>query len=157
MATSKELPARLQRDPICQRTALIAPNHDLFAIRPYVARVAADMLWMILSCPTRNLGIHHGNRFSEHFRPLAGIKYAQSAIELRAKRRANHLYPLRDGSEKAEGFPRGARETMVARYKRRQLGVSGWPVRRKALGFFGHVVWQASGWRETRLHQATQK
>ena len=37
---------------------------------------------------------------------------------------------------------------MVARYKRRQLGVSGWNPERKALGFFGHVTWQASGWRE---------
>jgi hypothetical protein len=109
------------------------------------------MLWMILSCPARNLGFHHGNRFSEYFRPLAGIKYAQSAIELRAKRRANHLYPLRDGSEKDEGFPRGARETMVARYKRRQLGVSGWNPERKALGFFGHVAWQASGSLETAV------
>ncbi len=65
-----------------------------------------------------------------------------------AKRRANDPDPLRDGSEKSEGYPRGARETMVARYKRWRLGVSGWNPERKALGFFGHVAWQASGWRE---------
>lgn len=76
------------------------------------------------------------------------MKYAHSAIELIAKRRANPLNRLRDGSEKAEGFPRGARETMVARYKGPQLGMSGWNPERKALGFFGHVTWQVSGWRE---------
>jgi hypothetical protein len=37
---------------------------------------------------------------------------------------------------------------MVARYKRRQLVVVGWNPERKAIGFFGHVTWQASGWRE---------
>jgi hypothetical protein len=42
------------------------------------------------------------------------------------KRRANHLHPLSDGSEKDEGFPHRARETMTARYKRWQLGVVGW-------------------------------
>jgi hypothetical protein len=62
-----------------------------------------------------------------------------------AKRCTNRLHPPRDGSEKYERFPRGARETMVARYKKWQLGVSGWSARRKALGFFGHVTWQASG------------
>ena len=40
---------------------------------------------------------------------------------------------------------------MVARYKRRQLVVVGWSAKRKAIGFFGHVTWQASGWRETGL------
>ena len=40
---------------------------------------------------------------------------------------------------------------MVARYKRLQLVVVGWSAKRKALGFFGHVTWQASGWRETGL------
>jgi hypothetical protein len=65
------------------------------------------------------------------------------------QRRTNHPDPLRDGSEKYEGFPRGARETMVARYKRLRLGVSGWNLKRKALGFFGHVTWQASGWCES--------
>ncbi len=64
------------------------------------------------------------------------------------QRRANRINPLRDGSEKSEGFPRGARETMLARYKRRRLGVSGWHDKRKALGVFGHVTWQASGWDE---------
>jgi hypothetical protein len=37
---------------------------------------------------------------------------------------------------------------MVARYKKWQLVVVGWNARRKALGFFGHVTWQASGLRE---------
>jgi hypothetical protein len=41
------------------------------------------------------------------------------------QRRAIHPNPLRDGSEKAEGFPRGARETKVVRYKSLQLGVVG--------------------------------
>ncbi len=45
---------------------------------------------------------------------------------------------------------------MVARYKR-YLGVSGWNPERKALGFFGHVTWQASGLLEMCQHQATQK
>jgi hypothetical protein len=61
------------------------------------------------------------------------------------QRRANHPNPLRDGSEKDEGFPRGARETMVARYKIQQLGVVGWNAKRKVIGFFGHVREQASG------------
>jgi hypothetical protein len=74
---------------------------------------------------------------------LALIKRSEWLCALR--RRASHLYPPRDGSEKDEGFPRGARETMVARYKKWQLGVSGWSAGRKALGFFGHVTWQASG------------
>jgi hypothetical protein len=38
---------------------------------------------------------------------------------------------------------------MVEQYKRLQLGVVGWSAFRKALGFFGHVTGQASGWRET--------
>jgi hypothetical protein len=59
--------------------------------------------------------------------------------------------PLRDASEKSEGFPRGARETMVARYKRLQLGVIEWRAKRKALGFFVHVTGQVSGCRETSL------
>jgi hypothetical protein len=37
---------------------------------------------------------------------------------------------------------------MVARYKRWQLGVVGWRTKRKAIGFFGHIAEQASGWRE---------
>jgi hypothetical protein len=57
------------------------------------------------------------------------------------------INPLRDGSEKSDGFPRGARETMLARYKRWQLGASAWNAQRKACGFFGHVTQQASGWR----------
>jgi hypothetical protein len=62
---------------------------------------------------------------------------------------ASDLNPLRDGSEKDEGFPRGARETKVARYKRWQLVVSGWNAIRKVVSFFGHVTRQASGWCET--------
>jgi hypothetical protein len=54
------------------------------------------------------------------------MKTAQIATKLRVKRRANHLNPLRDGSEKFEGFTRGARETMVVRYKSSQLRVVGW-------------------------------
>jgi hypothetical protein len=38
---------------------------------------------------------------------------------------------------------------MMARYKRLQLGVVGWSAIRKALGFFGHIAWQVSGWRES--------
>jgi hypothetical protein len=38
---------------------------------------------------------------------------------------------------------------MVARYKRLQLVVVGWRAKRKVLGFFGHVTWQASGSRES--------
>jgi hypothetical protein len=38
---------------------------------------------------------------------------------------------------------------MVEQYKSLQLGVVGWSAFRKALGFFGHVTGQASGWRET--------
>jgi hypothetical protein len=45
------------------------------------------------------------------------MKSAQSAMKSRLKPRANHPYPPRDGSEKYDGFPRGARETMVERYK----------------------------------------
>jgi hypothetical protein len=60
------------------------------------------------------------------------------------------LDPLRDGPEKDEGFPRGARETIVARYKRRQLVVVGWNASRKVIGFFGHVTEQVSGQSETR-------
>jgi hypothetical protein len=70
-------------------------------------------------------------------------------MKLRVKPRANHLYPPRDGSEKYDGFPRGAREAMVERYKWPQLGVVGLRAERKVSGFFGHVAWQASGWRET--------
>ena len=40
---------------------------------------------------------------------------------------------------------------MVARYKRLQLVVVGWSAKRKAIGFFGHVAWQASGSHETGL------
>jgi hypothetical protein len=48
--------------------------------------------------------------------------------------------PLRDRSEKDEGLPLGARETVVARHKRCQLGMVGWNAKRKAIGFFGHVT-----------------
>lgn len=40
------------------------------------------------------------------FRSSTHIKSAHGATKRRAKRRANSLHPLRDGSEKAEGFPR---------------------------------------------------
>jgi hypothetical protein len=70
------------------------------------------------------------------------------------QRRARSLDPLRDGSEKDEGFPHRARETMLARYKRWQLGVVGWNAKRKAIGFFGHVTEQVSGQSES---EATQK
>jgi hypothetical protein len=53
------------------------------------------------------------------------MEHAPSATKLKAKQRAHNLHPLRDGSEKFEGFPSGARETIVARYKRSQLGVVG--------------------------------
>ena len=46
---------------------------------------------------------------ADRFRHLAGKKYAQNAMKSRAKRHANHLDPLRDGSEKNEGFPSRAR------------------------------------------------
>jgi hypothetical protein len=59
---------------------------------------------------------------------------------LKTQRRAHILDPLRDGSEKDEGFPRGARETTVARYKRSQLGVVEWSAKRKVIGFFGHIT-----------------
>jgi hypothetical protein len=72
---------------------------------------------------------------------ISRYKICAECYEFNSKqRRANHLYPLRDGSEKDEGFPRGARETMVARHKSSRLGVSGWNAKRKALGFFGHVT-----------------
>jgi hypothetical protein len=64
------------------------------------------------------------------------------------QRCAHNLDPLRDGSEKDEGFPHRARETKLARYKRLQLVVVGWNAERKALGFFGHVTGQVSGWRD---------
>jgi hypothetical protein len=69
---------------------------------------------------------------------------------LKTQRRAHILDPLRDGSEKDEGFPHRARETIVARYKRLLLGVVGWCATRKVIGFFGHVTQQVSGWREKR-------
>jgi hypothetical protein len=53
----------------------------------------------------------------KRFQPMAVIKAALIAMKPRVKLCANQLYPPRDGSEKYEGFPRGARETMVARYK----------------------------------------
>jgi hypothetical protein len=69
-------------------------------------------------------------------------------ISKKTQRRACTLDPLRDGSEKDEGFPRRARETMVERYKRLQLVVVGWNAKRKVIGFFGHVTEQVSGWSE---------
>ncbi len=36
-------------------------------------------------------------------------------------------------------------------------GASVWSAKRKALGFFGRVAWQASGSRATRQRQAIQK
>jgi hypothetical protein len=65
------------------------------------------------------------------------------------QRRANHPDPLRDGSEKYGGFPRRARETIFENYKRSQLGVVEWSAKRKVSGFFGHITWQVSGWRES--------
>jgi hypothetical protein len=56
---------------------------------------------------------------------------------------AAHL--LRNVPEKAEAFLHRARETMLARHKRLQLGVVGWNAKRKAIGFFGHVTEQVSG------------
>jgi hypothetical protein len=38
---------------------------------------------------------------------------------------------------------------MVEQCKSLKLGVVGWRAFRKALGFFGHVTGQASGWCET--------
>jgi hypothetical protein len=58
------------------------------------------------------------------------------------------LSPLRDGSEKNECSPGRAPETIVARYKRSQLGVVAWSTKRKANGFFGHVTQQVNGLRE---------
>jgi hypothetical protein len=68
----------------------------------------------------------------------------------KTQRRAHSLDPLRDGSEKDEGFPHRARETMAARYKRSQLVVVGWNAKRKVIGFFGHVTEQVSGQNEKR-------
>jgi hypothetical protein len=40
---------------------------------------------------------------------------------------------------------------MLARYKSWQLVVVGQHAKRKALGFFGHVTWLASGQHTTRI------
>jgi hypothetical protein len=85
-------------------------------------------------------------------------RYFAKCYEINSKqRRATALDPLRDGSEKDEGFPRGARETMLARYKRRQLGVVGWRAKRKVIGFFGHVTEQASGSRKSEAVAKNKK
>jgi hypothetical protein len=46
---------------------------------------------------------------------------------------------------------------MVARYKRLQLGVVGLNAKRKAIGFFGHVAWQASGWLESEAGKRIER
>jgi hypothetical protein len=66
------------------------------------------------------------------FQPLAVIKPALSAMKSRVNRCANHLYPPRDGSEKADGFPRqGAASRAQVATKDQQPPVRG-SVRRKA-------------------------
>jgi hypothetical protein len=88
-------------------------------------------------------------------RKCAGyLPFLLRIVSKRTQRRAYTVYPLRDGSEKDEGFPHRARETMVARYKRWQLVVIGWRAKRKVIGFFGHVTEQASGWREGEANPA---
>ena len=86
--------------------------------------------------------------FLAHFQQPAVKKYAQSATKFRAKQRANQIHPLRDGSEKTKAFLVERGQSTLERYKRSQLGASGLNTQKKALGFFGHVTEQASGWLE---------
>ena len=47
-------------------------------------------------------------KISMHFKHIALTEPAQSATKLGARQRANRLYPLRDGSEKFDGFPQSS-------------------------------------------------
>jgi hypothetical protein len=65
------------------------------------------------------------------------------------QQRANHSDPPRDGSEKTKSFLVGRGLQSHHRYKRSVArGIPHRALIRKGLGFFGHVTWQASGWRE---------
>ena len=64
------------------------------------------------------------------------MKYTLGATKLRAKRRANSINPLRDGSEKTKTFLVERGQPSHARYKTWQLVACGWSAKKESPRIF---------------------